>query len=70
MSIRQIASALHRPPSTISRGLKRNSYKTSVNHSLSRYLLNNAQKMADKRRKNSCRKVSYDKNRIHTEQIN
>lgn len=61
MSIRQIARALHRPPSTISRELKRNSYKTSIIHSLSRYLPNNVQKMADKRCKNFCRKISYDK---------
>ena len=61
MSIRQITRPLHRLPSTISRELKRNSYKTSINHFLSRYLPNNAQRMADKRRKNFCRKISYGK---------
>lgn len=31
LSIRQIAEAINRSPSTISRELKRNSYKTSIN---------------------------------------
>ena len=37
MSLREMAKILNRNVSTISRELKRNSYKTSVNYSVTRY---------------------------------
>lgn len=60
MSIGQISIALHRSPSTISRELKRNSYKTSINHTVTIYSPNKAQILADERHKHSHRKLKYD----------
>lgn len=50
MSTREIAKALNRSPSTISRELKRNSYKTSINYSVTRYSPINAEKKYKERR--------------------
>lgn len=60
MSVRQIARALQRSPSTISRELKRNSYKTGINYSATKYSLNKAQSLANIRHANSHRKLEYD----------
>jgi len=38
VSIRGIAEAIRRSPSTVSRELKRNSYRTGRNHQISRYI--------------------------------
>lgn len=64
MSIRQIAIALHRSPSTISRELKRNSDKTSSNCSITNYSPNKAQELANKRKANSYIKFKFDENTI------
>lgn len=58
LSIRQIAEAINRSPSTISRELKRNSYKTSINYSVTRYSPINAQNKYESRRLN-CHKKCY-----------
>lgn len=60
MSIRQIARALQRSPSTISRELKRNSYRTGMNYSITKYSPNIAQNLANIRHSNSHRKLEYD----------
>lgn len=57
MSIREIAKALDRSPSTISRELKRNSYKTSINYSVTKYSPVNADKKYKERRNNCHRPV-------------
>lgn len=44
ISIREISNYLHRSPSTISRELKRNSYKTSIHYSVTAYTPASAQK--------------------------
>lgn len=64
MSIRQIAIALHRSPSTISRELKRNSYKTSVYCFITNYSPNKAQELANERKVNSHANFKYDENTI------
>lgn len=64
MSIRQIAIALHRSPSTISRELKRNSDKTSSNCSITNYSPTKAQELANKRKANSYIKFKFDENTI------
>ena len=58
LSIRKIAEALDRSPSTISRELRRNSYKTSINYSVTRYSPTNAQNKYKQRRMN-CHKKCY-----------
>lgn len=60
MSIRKIAEALNRNPSTISRELKRNSYNTGVNYSIARYSATNAQEKYIARRINCHRKTIID----------
>ncbi|MDE6475396.1 MAG: helix-turn-helix domain-containing protein [Erysipelotrichaceae bacterium] len=60
MSIRQIARALQRSPSTISRELKRNSYKTGIHYSITKYSPNIAQSLANIRHSNSHRKLEWD----------
>lgn len=60
MSIRQIARALQRSPSTISRELKRNSYKTGIHYSITKYSPNIAQSLANIRHSNSHRKLECD----------
>lgn len=50
MSLREMAKILDRNVSTISRELKRNSYKTSVKHSVTRYSPTLAQNKYSKRR--------------------
>lgn len=71
LSIREIARILDRSPSTISRELKRNSYKTSVNYSVTRYSPIVANKKYKKRRLNCHRPIkiniqviNYIKNKI------
>ncbi len=59
MSVRQIAKALNRSPITISRELKRNSYKTGINYSITRYSPNKAQSLADLRYANLHRNLKY-----------
>lgn len=72
MSLREMARILNRNVSTISRELKRNSYKTSVKHSVTRYSPTLAQKKYSKRRLNchrptkiNQRTIEYIKNKIH-----
>ena len=57
LSIREMAKLLNRNPSTISRELKRNSYKKSINYSVIGYSPITAQKKYNERRKNSHRKL-------------
>lgn len=71
LSIREISRILDRSPSTISRELKRNSYKTSVNYSVIRYSPIVANKKYKKRRLNCHRPIkiniqviNYIKNKI------
>ncbi len=52
ISIREMARLLNRNPSTISRELKRNSYKTSINYSVTKYSPIVANKKYKERRKN------------------
>lgn len=63
-SIRKIAEAINRSPSTISRELKRNSYLTSINYSVRRYSPNTAQTLYEKRRENSHRYIEINNNQI------
>ena len=58
LSIRKIAEAINRTPSTISWELKRNSYKTSINYSVTRYSPINAQNKYESKRLN-CHKKCY-----------
>lgn len=71
LSIREIARILDRSPSTISRELKRNSYKTSVNYSVTKYSPIVANKKYKKKRLNCHRPlkiniqvINYIKNKI------
>ena len=64
LSIRQIAKALHRSPSTISRELKRNSSKIGIKYSVTRYYPNKAQELSDERHLRSHRSLEYDKSVI------
>lgn len=57
MSIREIAKALDRSPSTISRELKRNSYKIFVNYSVTKYSPVNVDKKYKERRNNCHRHI-------------
>jgi len=60
MSLREMARILDRNVSTISRELKRNSYKTLVKHSVTRYSPTLAQKKYSKRRLNCHRPTKTD----------
>lgn len=60
MSIREIAKALDRNPSTISRELNRNAYYKSINYSVKGYSPINAQKKYEKRRNHCHRKVKIE----------
>lgn len=62
MSIREIAKALKRNPSTISRELGRNSYYKSINYSVKGYSPTNAQKKYEKRRRNCHREIKIENN--------
>ena len=62
LSIREIAKLLDRSPSTISKELKRNSYKTGINYSVLRYVPTDAHKKYKKRRKNCHRYLKIDSN--------
>ena len=71
MSLREIAKILNRNVSTISRELKRNSYKTSVNYSVTRYSPTVANNKYIERRRNCHRpikatytSIEYIKNKI------
>ena len=71
MSLREIAKILNRNVSTISRELKRNSYKTSVNYSVTRYSPTVANNKYIERRINchrpikvTCTSIEYIKNKI------
>lgn len=57
MSIREIGDALHRSPSTISRELKRNSYKSGEGYRITLYNPVNAQKKYEERRQSCHRKT-------------
>lgn len=57
MSIREIGDALHRSPSTISRELKRNSYKSGEGYIITLYNPVNAQKKYEERRQSCHRKT-------------
>lgn len=57
MSVREIAKVLNRSPSTISREIKRNSYKTSINYSVTRYSPVQAEKKYKERRNNCHRYI-------------
>ena len=59
-SIRKIAKAIDRSPSTISRELKRNSYKTSINYSVTRYSPITAQNKYEIRRTNYHKKCFFN----------
>ena len=50
MSVRAIAKAIGRAPSTISRELNRNSYRTGRNYQISRYNPSTAQKSYEQRK--------------------
>ena len=50
LSLREIAKILNRNVSTISRELKRNSYKTGINYSVTRYVPTDAQRKYKERR--------------------
>lgn len=70
---REIARQLHRSPSTISRELKRNSFKTGINYAVTLYNPANAQNKYEGRKKNCGRKpisdtkvLSYVKERIES----
>ncbi|MDE5888925.1 MAG: IS30 family transposase [Bacilli bacterium] len=60
MSIREIAKALNRNPSTISREIKRNSYKTGIHYSHTMYSPTNAQLKYENRRINCHRKLKLN----------
>ena len=71
MILREIAKILNRNVSTISRELKRNSYKTSVNYSVTRYSPTVANNKYIERRINchrpikaTCTSIEYIKNKI------
>lgn len=72
MSLREMARILDRNVSTISRELKRNSYKTLVKHSVTRYSPTLAQRKYSKRRlnchrptKTNQRTIEYIKSKIY-----
>ena len=50
LSLREMAKILNRNVSTISRELKRNSYKTGINYSVTRYVPTDAQRKYKERR--------------------
>ena len=60
LSIREMAKLLNRSPSTISRELKRNSFKKSINYSVIGYSPITAQKKYNERRKNCHRQLKID----------
>lgn len=60
LSIREMAKLLDRSPSTISRELKRNSYKTGKDYSIKRYMPTDAHRKYKNRRVNSHRKTNID----------
>lgn len=71
MSLREMARILNRNVSTISRELKRNSYKTGINYSATRYVPTDADKKY-KEKRNHCHRpvkttyktIEYIKNKI------
>ena len=66
MSIRGIAKALHRSPSTISREIKRNSYRTRNNFKEhDRYFPVKAQEKYEERRTRCHRPARYQEQEIH-----
>ena len=66
MSIRGIAKALHRSPSTISREIKRNSYRTRNNFKeYDRYFPVKAQEKYEERRTRCHRPARYQEQKIH-----
>lgn len=73
ISTREIARQLHRSPSTISRELKRNSFKTGINYAVTLYNPANAQGKYERRKKKCGRNpiidtqvLSYVKERIES----
>lgn len=60
LSIREMAKLLNRSPSTISRELKRNSYKTGINYSVIRYVSTDAHRKYKIRRLNSHRQLKVE----------
>lgn len=60
MKIREMAKLLDRSASTISRELKRNSYKTSINYSVTKYSAVVAQKKYKERRKDCHRRIKIN----------
>lgn len=59
-SIREMAKLLNRSPSTISRELKRNSYKKSINYSVVEYSPIVAHKKYKERRENCHRQIKIN----------
>ena len=71
LSLREMAKLLNRNVSTISRELKRNSYKTGINYSVTRYVPTDANRRYKERRINCHRplkatytSIEYIKNKI------
>lgn len=60
MSARAIAEAIGRSPSTVSRELKRNSYRTGKNYQLTRYIPSTAQRSYEQRKARCGRKRIND----------
>ncbi len=62
LSVRAIAGVIGRSPSTVSRELRRNSYRTGINYQISRYIPSTAQRYYEQRRTLCGRKrISDDK---------
>lgn len=57
LSLREMAKILNRNVSTISRKLKRNSYKTGINYSVTRYVPTDAERKYKERRSNCHRQI-------------
>lgn len=71
LSVRAIAAAIGRSPSTVSRELRRNSYRSGMNYQIARYIPSTAQRSYERRRTRCGRKrisdsaaLSYVKKRI------
>ena len=62
LSIREMSKLLNRSPSTISRELKRNSYRTGINYYVLRYVPTDAHKKYKERRKSCRRHLKIDSN--------
>ena len=61
VSVRAIAKAIGRSPSTVSRELKRNSFRSGMNHQISRYIPSTAQRYYEQRKTRCGRKRIDDR---------